>query len=156
MVQLKASTYRLKPAPLLFQFLYGTIKSLATRIYLGGVPVFQFLYGTIKSERDFRNIKSEFLFQFLYGTIKRRHSHRKEGPVKRFNSSMVQLKVAIRDEPAKQHTGFNSSMVQLKDYAAPLGEYANGCFNSSMVQLKENALDRSIIRGYVSIPLWYN
>ena len=54
----------------IFQFHYGTIKSLEPHIMVGHFDQFQFHYGTIKSVRAEADKAEPTLFQFHYGTIK--------------------------------------------------------------------------------------
>ena len=54
--------------------------------------LFQFLYGTIKSVTYLKDINEHVEFQFLYGTIKRGKQKIYDAWNSYFNSSMVQLK----------------------------------------------------------------
>ena len=54
-----------------FQFHYGTIKSLRPRSIINPYTQFQFHYGTIKSVIMCIYHALPLLFQFHYGTIKR-------------------------------------------------------------------------------------
>ena len=53
-----------------FQFLYGTIKTIAKCKLIFISIRFQFLYGTIKTSFRIDQILDQKVFQFLYGTIK--------------------------------------------------------------------------------------
>ena len=57
----------------LFQFLYGTIKSMMRKCLMSSLYIFQFLYGTIKRIKNKKFHIGRRLFQFLYGTIKSRY-----------------------------------------------------------------------------------
>ncbi len=71
MVRLKEGLFfHVKIKDYSFQFHYGTIKRINSKILFCKPHEFQFHYGTIKSL--FSNCPSEgsFIFQFHYGTIK--------------------------------------------------------------------------------------
>ena len=55
----------------LFQFHYGTIKSVASYTDPLELSLFQFHYGTIKSTETRTGSDTPLEFQFHYGTIKR-------------------------------------------------------------------------------------
>jgi len=56
---------------IIFQFHYGSVKSIKGRISPSQVYAFQFHYGSVKSE-VMRSIKSkQVVFQFHYGSVKR-------------------------------------------------------------------------------------
>ena len=76
-----------------FQFLYGTIKSIREFIFGGLEDAFQFLYGTIKSLDSTLDNKLVESFQFLYGTIKSAPDIASQLGNANFNSYMVRLKV---------------------------------------------------------------
>ena len=56
--------------------------------------LFQFHYGTIKSVLRFSSIRFVLLFQFHYGTIKSQHQIEINRTFQSFNSTMVRLKVS--------------------------------------------------------------
>ena len=70
MVRLKDVIGQPKTGSLLFQFHYGTIKSVVEYYDFFFVPLFQFHYGTIKSRNNTTLQAFQKLFQFHYGTIK--------------------------------------------------------------------------------------
>ena len=72
MVRLKEGTQRIAGMPLIFQFLYGSIKRISSSVQKA----------------------KKILFQFLYGSIKRAAGLRAEYKLPHFNSSMVRLKGA--------------------------------------------------------------
>ena len=78
------------------------------------MALFQFLYGTIKSGNVYYRRRRLLAFQFLYGTIKRQRHEPTKFQDNNFNSSMVQLKVKIKNKRPHIEMHFNSSMVQLK------------------------------------------
>ena len=103
----------------LFQFHYGTIKSLIRANISNILPRFQFHYGTIKSIDTRGYPYVEIAFQFHYGTIK---SFMKLYIyiiiILHFNSTMVRLKAVHHPEYCSFSFYFNSTMVRLKDYTA--------------------------------------
>ncbi len=96
MVRLKEDNVNQLINEAIFQFLYGTIKSLVSNRAKVYPNVFQFLYGTIKSFvfGRLQNIKAAF--QFLYGTIKSPRVVFILPAVTSFNSYMVRLKGPYR------------------------------------------------------------
>ena len=137
MVRLKELNWeRYETKGFLFQFHYGTIKSVNEVVNTNLVSGFQFHYGTIKRKpTQGRTMRPTYFnstmvrlkdrygtgtahrgeFQFHYGTIKRKKEtllHKTEGY---FNSTMVRLKVRLVEIPERRLGNFNSTMVRLKD-----------------------------------------
>ena len=71
MVRLKDPMFALQADSSVFQFHYGTIKSLSQPDCIRIRPKFQFHYGTIKREIYRMGRENRIGFQFHYGTIKR-------------------------------------------------------------------------------------
>ena len=118
----------------MFQFHYGTIKSVLQRWMDRNNIAFQFHYGTIKSltARIIRGLQR--LFQFHYGTIKRPPPLIMTVEFARFNSTMVRLKGGTGDTITVR-PWFQFHYGTIKRAAA--GEVADSWF-------------------IVSIPLWYD
>ena len=71
MVRLRVYINRQKPIQLpIFQFQYGTIKSIKTADPKKVIKRFQFQYGTIKRGLSMEVSMDLTIFQFQYGTIK--------------------------------------------------------------------------------------
>ena len=60
--------------------------------YTGRLELFQFHYGTIKTIGNFKTIDQRFMFQFHYGTIKTPMPQGKFKGQPSFNSTMVRLR----------------------------------------------------------------
>ena len=120
----------------MFQFQYGSIKSLHTSGEKKGYLRFQFQYGSIKSHNiptDLQFLTSfnsnmvrlkgfggertqphSRAFQFQYGSIKSLELTESEDFETCFNSNMVRLKGRVVGNSAYEDAGFNSNMVRLK------------------------------------------
>ena len=101
--------------------------------------MFQFQYGTIKSLTKVHNI---FLFQFQYGTIKRSSLNAYLGIRGMFQFNMVQLKLFRELRSVCFKKSFNSNMVQLRRQRR---EAERLWFQFNMVQLRELKTNNTIV-----------